>query len=31
MELPTWALIPMWAATVVGGYFLTIEVLRRLA
>lgn len=29
MELPTWALLPMWAATMIGAYFLSREVLRR--
>ena len=29
MELPTWALVAMWLATVTGGYFLTKELLRR--
>lgn len=28
-NLPTWALLAMWAATLVGGYFLTGEVWTR--
>jgi hypothetical protein len=30
MELPTWGLIPMWLATLIGAYFLTKEVNKRL-
>ena len=29
MDLPTWALMAMWVATLTGAYFLTKEVLRR--
>jgi hypothetical protein len=29
MELPSWALLPMWVATLIGGFFLTKEVIRR--
>lgn len=29
MELPDWALVPMWLATLVGAFFLTKEVIRR--
>jgi hypothetical protein len=29
--LPTWALAAMWAATLVGAYFLTMEVYRRVS
>ena len=29
MKLPTWALVAMWASTMVGGYFLSVELLRR--
>ena len=29
MELPTWALVPMWAATLIGAYMLSREMLRR--
>lgn len=29
MRLPGWALLPMWAATLIGAWFLTVEVLRR--
>lgn len=28
-NLPSWALLAMWAATLVGAFFLTIEVKRR--
>lgn len=27
--LPDWALYPMWAATIIGGVILSIEVYRR--
>jgi hypothetical protein len=29
MELPNWALLPMWAATMIGAYMLSKEMLRR--
>jgi len=29
-RIPTWALLAMWASTLVGAYFLTIQVARRL-
>ena len=29
MELPNWALLAMWAATLTGAFFLTKEVIRR--
>lgn len=28
-QLPTWALIAMWAVTLVGAYFLSLEMARR--
>lgn len=28
-EIPSWALIPMWLATLIGAYFLTLDVKRR--
>ncbi len=29
MELPSWALVPMWLATAVGLFFLSVEMIRR--
>lgn len=29
MELPSWALIPMWAATIIGAFMLSKEMMRR--
>jgi hypothetical protein len=29
MKLPTWALLAMWAATLVGAYMLSLEMWRR--
>jgi hypothetical protein len=29
MELPSWALIPMWLATLIGAFMLSREMLRR--
>lgn len=29
MELPNWALMAMWAATITGAWFLTKEMVRR--
>ena len=31
MELPSWALLPMWAATLIGAFMLSREMLRRYA
>ena len=31
MDLPTWALLAMWGATITGAYFLTKELVRRLS